>query len=495
MKLEDVLAGVDVVRESDLSIDVSSIAILPERVRPGSIFVKCSSPTLRTTAAAAVKNGARLVVLEEEDHEEETLPQDVARIVVRNANRAYAAACANFTGNAHRNLTLIGVTGTKGKTTTCHLIEAALRAAGLRTALSNSLVMKLPDGFQPAVNTTPEPLLLHSFLAEARHQAVTHAIMEVSSIGIAEERIHGLRFAAVAFTNLGSDHLEYHRGRDNYIAMKQRLICDPVFHASPSTLCAINGDDPVGRRFESCAPGRVQTFGLRDADLTPQQYSCDESGLTMRIGGRDLRLPLLGEYNVRNVLAALTVTADVLGSLPAAIDAMAAAKPIPGRLERVPTALGVSVYVDYAHTPESVEAVLQTISAIAGDRRLVAVVGCSGNSDRRKRPLMARAAAAGSDMCILTSDNPNHEHPAAIIRDMIAGLGPGDQRGEVRTIVDRPTAIAKAIELALPGGVVVLLGKGSEQFQLIDGRRIPHSDRGVAARILDQLEKEVTVGR
>jgi UDP-N-acetylmuramoyl-L-alanyl-D-glutamate--2,6-diaminopimelate ligase len=410
-------------------------------------------------------------VVEDGDPEEATLSPDIPRTIVRNVNRAYATACANFTGNAHRELTLIGVTGTKGKTTTCHLVDAALRRAGIRTALCSSLVLRLPDAARAAVNTTPEPLLLHTFFAEALRQKASHVIMEVSSIGIAEERIHGLRFHSVAFTNLGSDHLQYHGGHDKYVAAKRRLLCDASFHVSPSTLCVINGDDPVGQELARSTPARVQSFGLHAGDLFPEAYSCDESGIRLQINGLDLQLPLLGEHNVHNALAAIALTANVLGSLPATIEAISAVKPIPGRLERIPTTLGVQVYVDYAHTPESVKAVLETIAAFSGERKRVALVGCSGNSDHMKRPQMARAAAANSDICILTSDNPNHEHPASIIRDMLAGLRPDEKCAELRSIVDRQAAISKAIELALPEGVVVLLGKGAERFQLVDGRR------------------------
>lgn len=486
LRIDELFSGIDVVETSDPSVDIKTVGGLPQHVGPSGAFFKLKSPTMHLTAAAALAEGAGHVVLEEGDPEAATLPPAVPRTIVRNVNRAYAAACANLSRNAHRKMTFIGVTGTKGKTTVCHLVDAALRKAGVRTALISSLALRFPDGSErPAMNTTPDPLLLHLFLMEALRKKATHVIMEVSSIGIAEERMHGLRFQSVAFTNLGSDHFEYHGGRGNYIAAKQRLLCDPSLHASISTLCVINGDDAVGRELAAAA-GRVQTYGLRDGTVTPEEYSFDESGMTIRVGGRQLRLPLLGEHNVSNALAAVALTAEVLGSVPAAIAAMNDAPPIPGRLQRIPTSLGVQVYVDYAHTPESVEAVLDTIAAIAGGKRRIAVVGCSGNSDRRKRPLIARAAAAASDICILTSDNPNHEHPASIIRDMIAGLR---GRAELRTIIDRPTAIAQAIELAHPDGVVVILGKGTERFQLINGKRIPHNDATVAARILSSLEQ------
>jgi UDP-N-acetylmuramoyl-L-alanyl-D-glutamate--2,6-diaminopimelate ligase len=205
--------------------------------------------------------------------------------------------------------------------------------------------------------------------------------------------------------------------------------------------------------------------------------------------GDELRLPLFGEHNVSNALAAVALATHVLGSRRAAIDGMTDVQPIPRRLERIRTTLDVQVYVDCARTVESVETVLATIAAISGKRKRVAVLGCSGDSDRRKRTLMARAAAAGSDICILPSDNPNQEHPASIIRDMITGLRPSEQKAEVRAILDLEAAIEKAIELAMPDGVVVLLGKGTERFQLVEGKRFPHSDYAVAERVLNQLTR------
>lgn len=487
MRLDQLLRDVEIVRASDLTADVKMPFRMPAQAHPDGVFFKCKARPLNVTALEAVTRGATRVILEEGDLEENALPAGVARIVVANVNRAYATACANFSGNGHRKLTLIGVAGTKGKTTVCHLVDAALRRAGARTAMCSSLVLRHPQGETPAINTTPDPMLLHLFLAEAARQNATHAIVEVSSTGIAEERLHGLQFDAVAFTKMDRDRPGQHAGREREMAARRRLFCDASLHASPSTLCVINGDDPVGSELALSASGRVQTFGLGDV-----AYSSDESGLRIAFDGDELRLPLFGEHNVSNALAAVALATHVLGSRRAAIDGMTDIQPIPGRLERIPTTLDVQVYVDCARTLESVETVLAAITAISGKRKRVAVVGCSGDSDRRKRPLLARAVAADSDICILTTDNPNHEHPASIIREMIAGLRPAQQKAEVRAILDRTTAIEEAIELAMPGGVVVLLGKGEERFQLIEGKRLPHSDRAVAERVLRQLAARAT---
>lgn len=493
MNLDDLFQGVEIAHRDSASLPVSSIAIRVDQISADSVFIKCRYPGLDGTAAEAARRGACHVVLEAGDLEVASLPQTIARTVVRNVNRAYATVCANFVGNVHRRLTIIGVTGTKGKTTTCHLVDAALRHAGLRTGLISSLVLRLPSGEHHARNTTPEPMLLHRFLREVVRQGGTHVVLEVSSIGIAEERIHGLSFAALAFTNLGTDHFEYHGGRDGYIETKRRLFQDTAFHASKSTPCVFDTDDPIGRDFAASTSGRAITLGLHVGDVTPEAYSYDLSGLSMRIDGREMHLPLIGEHNVYNALAAIALTREFLGSTAAAAMAIQQANPPEGRLERVPTRLGVDVYVDYAHTPESVRAVLRTVAIVGRSRRRIAVIGCSGNSDRGKRPLIARAALEGSDLCILTSDNPNYEHPAAILREMITSMGAIDGgEDRVRTIVDRAAAIATAIELALPDGIVVLMGKGTETSQLVEGQRLPHNDYQVATQVLKSIEERVS---
>lgn len=485
MTAGELLQGVELIDAPAASTAVRSIAAHPGGVRGDTMFFKVPYPELRrVTAADAIKRGASYLVLEETDEEAASVPATLPVAIVRNAKRAYALACGNFFGNAHRNLTMIGVTGTKGKTTTCHLIEAALRASGLRTGLVSSLVRRIPGREAPAMNTTPQPFALHHFLYDLQRDGGTHCVLEVSSIGIEEERVYGLDFAAAVFTNLGTDHFAYHGGRDRYIAAKRRLFEE----RSPSALCAINTDDPVGRSFAGAAGGRIVTFGMQGADVIPERHSFDSSGLSIRLDGADIEVPLVGEHNVYNALAAYVVTADVLGSRHAAAEALKHAQPLPGRLERVPTRLGVDVYVDYAHTPESVEAILKTVRTLAGSRRCIALIGCSGNSDRSKRGPIARAAAAGTDRVFFTSDNPNNEHPAAIVRDMLVGVGPGVPHDRVRVVLDRGAAICAAIEDALPDGVVVLLGKGTETFQLVNGRRVPHSDVAAASLTLRSLE-------
>jgi UDP-N-acetylmuramoyl-L-alanyl-D-glutamate--2,6-diaminopimelate ligase len=489
MKLAELLAGIEVLTPYDPSLDVDTIAIHPESVMPGALFVKCTYRWLpATTISAAVRKGAAAVMIDCEDAEAQREPAPgVSRLEVRDVHRAYAALAANRYANDHRRMALFGVTGTKGKTTAAHLLQGALQRSGISTGMLSSLVRLWPAGHVASDNTTPEPLRLHYFLQHMAEHGATHAVLEASSIGIAEDRLHGLRFGGLIFTNFGSDHFEYHGGRDAYLAAKRKLFTDPALHA-PDCVAVINTDDPAGRELASAATTRVITYGLSSGDVSADGFTCTESGIVLRADGQELYSPLLGRHNVSNLLAVFALLRDVLGSSEAAGAALQETRGVPGRLERLRSPIGVDVYVDYAHTPESVEAVLHTVTSFAGSRKRVALVGCSSNSDKRKRPAIARAAYDGSDVCILTSDNPGNEHPGSILRDMLRGVRVGaDEADRLRVIVDRADAISAAIEAALPDGIVVLMGKGTETVQLIQGQRVPFNDAFLARRVLQQL--------
>lgn len=402
---------------------------------------------------------------------------------VRNVNRAYAEACAAVYGRSWERLNLIAVTGTKGKTTTCHLLAKALENAGYRVGLVSSLELSIAGRSFPAHNTTPDAQLLRIFLRQAVGEGCTHAVIEASSIGIADERLHGLRFRCVAFTNLGSDHIEYHGGREPYLQQKAGLFVDAQFHAD-SAFAVINAEDPAGQWIAERCPLPVIRFGLSRGDCVPSSMTWTPDEATVIIGGHEQRAPLPGEHNAYNIVAAYAVASALDAAQP---DMFRGLESIPGRLQKVPSPLPLTVYVDYAHTPESVTAVLECVRGLHAGRKIVAVLGCSGNSDRRKRPAMTRAATDGADVTILTSDNPGDEDPTQIIREMLPGrpLAAGDT--SLRAIVERWAAIQKAAEIALPDGVVVLMGKGAETHQLVRGRRVPHSDFAIAKSVLEDI--------
>jgi len=483
MKVADMLAGTEFDADGGLASDVTSLATYPEAVRPPCVFVKVrrGNHHERGTAAAAVGKGAAAVVVSHGDDEIAALDaKGVPVIRVENPNRAAAAMSANFFGNAHRSLTLIAITGTKGKTTTAHLLDSILRAHGLRTALLSSVTWRTPASEVHSPLTTPEPFELHMLLRRAVDEGATHAIIEASSIGIAEERVSGLKFAATLFTNLGGDHVTYHGGREAYIAAKHRLFEDD------ECVAVVNCEDETGRSFAATARGTVVTYGLDHGDVHPERWSASLEGVALRLGRAELRSALPAAHNVANVVAACAL-ARTLGIGNAAIaEGIASLRSIPGRMERVDSENGVSVYVDYAHTPESVAAVLDAFRGEAGRRRRVVVFGCGGQTDRAKRPLMTAAALLRTDLCILTNDNPRLENPQQILSDMLAGVAVSDlvNPRRIRVTEERRQAIRDAIRLASPDGIVILLGKGDERFQIIGTQPKPFSDREVAAEAL-----------
>lgn len=492
MKFEALLHGVPWRKDfDDAPLDFTGIGFQTSFSGDRYLLVKCDYPWLASDIdpQQAYRNGIRYAVLAEHD------PAGVAFrsagidcVYVPDVNRAYAVACGNLFGRVHERMMLFAVTGTKGKTTTCHLIEAVLRHAGIPSGLLSSVVHRGPAGEKRSISTTPEPLSLHQSLFSIYQQGARHVVIEASSIGIAEERLHALRFAVAVFTNLGTDHLGYHQDRESYFAAKQRLFTDASMQVRRGALAIINADDALGARLASEAMGRVVTYGIRDGEVRPERYESDLNGVAMRLAGYDLRSRLLGEHNVHNFLAAFAATLPVVGSAATVVAGLSAAEPVPGRLERVPTSTGLDVFVDYARTPESIEAVLRSLRSVSGSRRLVTVIGCSANTDSEKRPLVGRAAVAGSDLCVATVAHPRFEEPMRIIESMLEEVDAEELRTRVTIVPDRRTAIRTAIELALPDGVVAVLGKGNEKSQEIGGAVLPFDDREVTRTLLQEFE-------
>jgi UDP-N-acetylmuramoyl-L-alanyl-D-glutamate--2,6-diaminopimelate ligase len=468
LPLSELLAGTKVLRAGG-DPDILSVRVEPRQISEGSFFFKLHSQ-FPVTAADAIRKGASYVVLEAGDEEEATLPPNLPYAIVDNVNRAYARTCSRIFGDAHRQLTLIGVTGAKGKTTVCHLIEGALRASGVRTGLKSSLAFRLPDSAQPAASSTSDTLSVHGFLAALLEQGGTHAVIEIASLGIAEDWLLGLQFDALVFTNAGGEA---------HMSANRRLFADSAFHKSSTTLCVVNSDDPAGRELASSSLGRVMTFGFGDADVTPELYSSDREGISMRLDGHDLRFPLIGRHNAMNILAAAAIVGGVLSSDDAAVQ-LQTVRPLPARLERLLTPVDVDVYLDQAYMPANIEDSLAAVREFAGSSRIVCVIGCAGGIDRGLRPLRTRAAMNGSDLCILTGDNPGDEHPGSIVMDMLKGVGHAAP-DRWKAIIHRPTAIAMAIREALPDGIVVLMGTRAMGTEMRDG------DRQVATDVLHEI--------
>ena len=433
------------------------------QVRPGWAFACVAGENLdgHDFAGAAVDAGAPALLVER------PLAYDVPQVVVRNVRRAMGWFAAGVHDHPATKLRTVGITGTNGKTTTSHLVAAILRSTGIETRVQGTL---------SGVRTTPEATDLQRLLAGYVADGVDAVVMEVSSHALALHRVAGMEFDIAVFTNLGRDHLDLHESMEAYFRAKASL-----FAPAQSRRGVTNLDDPYGRLLLDA--GEIDITGYSLADAGDPEVGADRVAFGWR--GRRVMVPLGGHFNVMNALAALTV-ADVFGIEPdVAVAGIATTTFVPGRFEVV-SEHGVhafSVVVDYAHTPDALAAVLATARAIAPAGDVVVVFGCGGDRDADKRPLMGAAAAANANRVIVTSDNPRHEDPQAIIEAALSGIDPGE-RSAVLVEPDRRRAIELAIRGARPGDIIVIAGKGHETTQTIGDIATPFDDRSVAREVL-----------
>jgi UDP-N-acetylmuramoyl-L-alanyl-D-glutamate--2,6-diaminopimelate ligase len=450
------LAPTDVVGRAPA--EVRDLAYDARAVEPGTLFFCVPGARFdgHDFAAEALAAGAVALVVER------PLDLPVPQLVVAGSRAAMAAAADAFFGEPTRELTVAGVTGTNGKTTTAFLLYAILAAAGKRPGLLGTIECRVGGERRPAVRTTAEAIDLQRAFREMLDVGDRSCAIEATSHGSELRRLHGVRFSALVFTNLSQDHLDFHGTMERYFDAKRRLFLE----GSPPA--AINIGDSWGRRLAADRPDAL-TFGLVDgAEVGPGVLE-----------GIDLKLR--GRFNVENALGA--VAAGRLLGVPdeAIVTGIESVTGVPGRFEAIDEGQPFTVVVDYAHTPDSLENVLRTARELA-EARVLCVFGCGGDRDRGKRPVMGRLARELADVAIVTSDNPRSEEPLAIIEEILAGTGP-----DVEVEPDRRAAIARAVEQAEPGDVVVIAGKGHEQGQEFRDRKIPFDDREVAREALRRL--------
>ena len=406
-------------------------------------------------------------------------------VVVDDPRGQLGAVAARIFGDPSEALTLLGVTGTNGKTTVAFLLDAGLRAAGHVTGLLGTVETRVAGERLPAVRTTPEASDLQALLAVMVERGVTAASMEVSSHALAMHRVDGARFAGAAFTNLSQDHLDFHRDMEDYFAAKASLFAESRVGAS-----VIDVDTSWGRRLAAMTPGAT-TYGLEHkADWQARDVRAEASGSSFVARGPygievPVRIALPGRFNVGNALCALALLVSVGIPAETASSGLAGVAGVPGRMERIDEGQEFLALVDYAHTPDAVTTLLDAVRPLVPGRVIV-VLGCGGDRDRGKRPLMGAAAAGGADLVVLTSDNPRSEDPLAILSQMRAGLDavPPARRGRVTAEPDRRQAIAVAVDAAGPGDAVVVAGKGHETGQEAAGVVAPFDDRHVLREAL-----------
>jgi UDP-N-acetylmuramoyl-L-alanyl-D-glutamate--2,6-diaminopimelate ligase len=475
MNLERVitaLAPTDVVQRAP--VEISDLAYDTRAVGPGALFFCVSGERHdgHGFAREAVQKGAVALVVER------TLELDVPQLVVRDSRRAMAQAAVVFFEDPTRELEVAGVTGTNGKTTTAFLLHSILEAAGRRPGLLGTIETRIGGVRRPAVRTTPEAIDLQRALRELLEAGNRSCALEATSHGSELGRLDGVRFAALAFTNLGQDHLDFHGTLERYYDAKRRLFAE-----GERPPAAVNIGDEHGRRLaaelRSLGHEALLTFGFaEDADIRPEHLDLDETGARLRAAGIELQTRLRGRFNVENVLAGVAV-ARLLGIEDEAIVAgVAALEGVPGRFEAVDAGQPFAVVVDYSHKPDALENVLRTARGLARNR-VICVFGCGGDRDRAKRPLMGRIASELADVAIVTTDNPRSEDPTAIIAEVLEGVG-----GNSEVEPDRAAAIQRAVDLAQEGDIVVIAGKGHEQGQEFAGRTIRFDDREVAREAL-----------
>ncbi|MEU7695743.1 UDP-N-acetylmuramoyl-L-alanyl-D-glutamate--2,6-diaminopimelate ligase [Microbispora hainanensis] len=477
---------------------VTGITLDSRRVRRGDLYVAAPGKARHGAefAADALASGATAILTDEEGRDR-AVATGLPVLVVPDPRAVLGQVAAWVYGKPAEGIALIGVTGTSGKSTSTFLLEAGLRAAGHRTGLVGGVEIRAGDvRFIPEL-TTPEATDLQGLFALMRERGVSAAAMEVSSHALALGRVDGLRYDVSIFTNLSQDHLDFHRDLDDYFAAKARLFTPEFSRAG-----VVNIDDAHGRELAATAKIPITTFsatGAPEADWRAEDVRLGSAGSAFRLVGpggveAEVSVALPGPFNVANTLGALVALVEAGVPLQAAVTGVGEFAGVPGRMERVPGADDVQVIVDYAHKPGAVESVLRSLRAVLDDGpggRLVIVLGCGGDRDRGKRPIMGEAAVRLADLAVFTSDNPRTEDPLAILAAMLEGAlrVPIKERAHVIVEPDRAAAIRLAVGGAVPGDVVVVAGKGHEQGQYVGGEVIPFDDREVAAAAIAERSR------
>lgn len=473
MKLKDILkeVGVRAIAGPD-DIEISSLAFDSRAaVEAGSLFfaLRGAASDGHDYIAAAVEKGAAAVVCEELPRE---MKEGVCYVVAGDSHEAMGLAASAFHGHPSRKLKLTGVTGTNGKTTTATLLYDLFRALGHKAGLISTVDYRFGDTVVPSTHTTPDPLRLNAMMAVMVEKGCEYCFMEVSSHSVVQRRIAGLTFTGAAFSNITHDHLDYHGTFANYIAAKKKFFDD-----LPKTAFAVtNIDDRNGRVMVQNTRAEVKTVSLRSmADFRCRIVETHFDGMLLAIDGTEVWVSFIGRFNAYN-LVTVYACARMLGvEKQDALRVISTLNPVGGRFETVRSAHGVTAIVDYAHTPDALRNVLDTIAEIRKPgQKLFTVVGCGGDRDAAKRPVMARIAAEASDVAILTSDNPRSEEPADILAQMKSGLEPGQR---AVSIIDRREAINTAVVTASPGDIILIAGKGHETYQIIGTQTLHFDDR------------------
>ncbi len=476
MLLKDLIGNLEVLAMTGTAdIEITGVDIDSRRIREGHLFVAMKGTQVdgHKFIPKAIELGAKAILCEDMPQEKK---EGVTYVQVASTDDAVGWVATLFNGDPSRKLKLVGVTGTNGKTTIATLLYNMFRMLGYKCGLLSTVCNYIEDEAVPADHTTPDPIELNSLLGRMVEAGCQYVFMECSSHAIAQKRIGGLQFAGGLFTNLTRDHLDYHKTFENYRNAKKAF-----FDMLPKTAFAItNADDKNGMFMVQNTKATVKTYSTRTmADFKARILECHFGGMYLEMDGREVGVQFIGKFNVSNLLAVYGA-AVMLGEKPEnVLLVMSTLKSVSGRLEPIQSPEGYTAIVDYAHTPDALENVLKAIHEVLdGNGHVITVCGAGGNRDKGKRPLMAQEAVKQSDKVIITSDNPRFEEPQDIINDMLAGLDE-QQMKKVVSIVDRREAIRTACMMAQKGDVVLVAGKGHEDYQEIKGVKHHFDDKEV----------------
>ncbi|MCC7333194.1 MAG: UDP-N-acetylmuramoyl-L-alanyl-D-glutamate--2,6-diaminopimelate ligase [Flavobacteriales bacterium] len=468
------------------SVEISTLQFDSRFVEKNSLFVAVSGTQVdgHQFIQGAIEKGAKAIVCE-------VLPvkidDGVTYVVVQNSGLDLGIVAANFYGNPSQELKLVGVTGTNGKTTTTTLLYELFTDLGYKTGLLSTVVNKIGNESIPSTHTTPDAIQLNKLLREMVNNGCTHCFMEVSSHAIHQGRVSGVYFTGAVFTNLTHDHLDYHKTFDEYIKAKKGL-----FDLLPSDAFALtNKDDKNGMIMMQNTKARKQTYALRSlADFNCKVVENDFSGMLLNISGDEVWTKLIGGFNAYNILAVYSA-ASLLGIEKLNIlTSISKLESVEGRFQYIKSSNNVAGIVDYAHTPDALKNVLATINQIrTGNEQVITVVGCGGDRDKSKRPIMASIACENSNKVILTSDNPRSENPEVIISEMKTGVD-GVNYKKVLSITNREEAIKTACSLANKGDIILIAGKGHEKYQEINGTKYPFDDLEILSKTFEMLNEK-----
>ncbi|HAE25329.1 MAG TPA: UDP-N-acetylmuramoyl-L-alanyl-D-glutamate--2,6-diaminopimelate ligase [Prevotellaceae bacterium] len=480
MNLKDILHDVQLVEvKGTKNREVTGIQIDSRQIQSGDIFV-----AIRGTQSdghqfipMAIEKGSGTVICEQFP---KTFNEDVTYVRVENTEKIVGLLATRFYGNPTRKLKLVGVTGTNGKTTIATLLYEMFRKLGYKCGLCSTVCNYVDGEPYPTSQTTPDPITLNKLLGEMADKGCEYAFMEVSSHAICQHRIGGLHFTGGIFTNLTRDHLDYHKTFENYRDAKKAFF-DQL---TPDAFAITNADDKNGMVMVQNCKAEIKTYSQqRLADFHTNILDMTFQGMELIVNGTEVHIPLVGKFNVSNILAIYGAAMMLGQSSQEVLTVLSALHSVSGRFEALQSPKGYTAIVDYAHTPDALVNVLCTIhEVLRGKGHILTVCGCGGNRDKGKRPQMAFEAAKLSDRVILTSDNPRFEEPEDILKDMLAGIQP-DQKNKVVTIVERAQAIQTACFMASAGDVILVAGKGHENYQDVKGVKHHFDDKEILCEI------------